>query len=97
MLGVEGIVIGGVVGMSSGSGKDSTAAARQPIAIVGIGCRFPGASSPQQFWQLLVDGADAVGEIMPQRWDDGRWYHANKECLGRVYTKSAGKPCKVLD
>src|SRR5215211_4289787 len=40
------------------------AANRDPIAIVGIGCRFPGgANSPAAFWQLLVDGVDAVGEV----------------------------------
>ena len=35
------------------------ASACEPVAIIGIGCRFPGgASSPDRFWQLLMDGAD---------------------------------------
>ena len=45
-------------------------ARREPIAIVGMGCRLPGgASSPEAFWHLLRDGVDAVGDIPPTRWD----------------------------
>jgi polyketide synthase 13 len=40
-----------------------------PIAIVGIGCRFPGgADSPTAFWRLLVEGTDAVGQVPADRW-----------------------------
>ena len=35
----------------------------EPVAIIGIGCRFPGASGPGAYWQLLADGVDAVGPI----------------------------------
>ena len=42
----------------------------EPIAIVGIGCRFPGGvSSPEDFWRLLHDGVDAVSEVPVDRWD----------------------------
>ncbi|KAB8320091.1 hybrid non-ribosomal peptide synthetase/type I polyketide synthase [Tolypothrix campylonemoides VB511288] len=40
----------------------------EAIAIIGIGCRFPGAKDPQSFWQLLRDGVDAISEV-PSRWD----------------------------
>ncbi|MGE4427778.1 MAG: amino acid adenylation domain-containing protein, partial [Solirubrobacteraceae bacterium] len=40
----------------------------EPIAIVGIGCRFPGADGPAAFWRLLRDGVDAVTEVPPDRW-----------------------------
>ena len=43
---------------------------REPIAIIGIGCRFPGANGPAEFWRLLRDGVDAVGPIPASRWDD---------------------------
>jgi phthiocerol/phenolphthiocerol synthesis type-I polyketide synthase C len=46
-----------------------TACADEPIAIIGIGCRFPGADGPAAFWQLLADGVDAVTEIPPGRWN----------------------------
>jgi len=39
------------------------------IAIVGWACRFPGASSPEQLWQLLASGADPIREVPPDRWD----------------------------
>jgi acyl transferase domain-containing protein/NADPH:quinone reductase-like Zn-dependent oxidoreductase/SAM-dependent methyltransferase/acyl carrier protein len=42
---------------------------REPIAIVGIGCRLPGGvTSPQKFWELLCHGIDAVGDVPPNRW-----------------------------
>ncbi|WP_280343043.1 type I polyketide synthase [Nocardia abscessus] len=42
---------------------------REPIAIVGIGCRFPGgAESPQQYWELLTSGRDAIVEAPENRW-----------------------------
>lgn len=41
----------------------------EPIAIIGIGCRYPGADSPNAFWQLLKNGVDAVSEVPPSRWD----------------------------
>ena len=48
----------------------------EPIAIVGIGCRFPGAEGTAEFWRLLCDGVDAVTKVPQDRWDvnspDGR-------------------------
>jgi acyl transferase domain-containing protein len=40
-----------------------------PVAVVGIGCRFPGASGPRDFWRLLMDGADVVTEVPATRTD----------------------------
>ena len=42
-------------------------AANDPIAIVGIGCRFPGAKNPAAFWQLLCDGIDPITEVPPDK------------------------------
>lgn len=43
---------------------------RQPLAIIGMACRFPGADDPQTFWQLLYDKVDAVGALPQGRWTD---------------------------
>lgn len=42
---------------------------REAIAIIGVGCRFPGANNPEEFWQLLRDGVDAITEVPDNRWD----------------------------
>jgi len=46
----------------------------EPIAIIGIGCRFPGAPNPQAFWKLLREGTDAVREVPIDRWDVNALY-----------------------
>ncbi|MCX4854904.1 type I polyketide synthase [Streptomyces canus] len=46
--------------------------AGEPIAIVGIGCRLPGAPDADSFWRLLVDGRDTITQVPSGRWDAGR-------------------------
>lgn len=59
----------------------------EPIAIVGMGCRFPnGANTPQAFWQLLQDNVDAVSEIPDSRWNSEDYYIASQEALEKIYT-----------
>jgi amino acid adenylation domain-containing protein len=48
--------------------------ADEPIAIVGIGCRFPGADGPAAFWRLLSNGVDAITEVSPDRWGADAFY-----------------------
>ncbi|MBC2903711.1 type I polyketide synthase [Streptomyces cupreus] len=48
---------------------------REPIAVVGLDCRFPGARDAQEYWALLMDGRDGTGRVPEQRWDAER-YHA---------------------
>jgi acyl transferase domain-containing protein/NADPH:quinone reductase-like Zn-dependent oxidoreductase/short-subunit dehydrogenase len=59
----------------------------EPIAVVGIGCRFPGARTPDEFWQLLRDGVDAVTEVPPERWDLKAWYDPDPGVPGKMYTR----------
>ena len=64
---------------------------REPIAIVGIGCRFPGgADSPDAYWTLLRDGVDAVGEIPPDRWDADAYYDPDPSAPGKMSTRWGG-------
>jgi polyketide synthase 12 len=43
--------------------------AHEPVAVVGIGCRFPGADGPEAYWQLLTSATDAVREVPEGRWE----------------------------
>jgi acyl transferase domain-containing protein/SAM-dependent methyltransferase len=66
-------------------------AAREPIAIVGMACRFPGgADDPDQFWQLLCEGRDAIRQVPPQRWDATACYDPVPGTPGAAYTQYAG-------
>jgi acyl transferase domain-containing protein/acyl carrier protein len=68
----------------------SEQARTEPIAVVGIGCRFPGADSPQAFWDLLHNGRDAIGPIPPDRWDVDAWYDPDPAAPGKMYLKEGG-------
>ena len=67
----------------------------EPIAIVGMGCRFPGGDAPEAFWQLLRGGFDAISEIPADRWDVDRFYDPNPEAVGKMYTRRGGFLRKV--
>ncbi len=71
--------------------RESTVAAREPIAIIGIGCRFPGdANDPSSFWQLLCQGRDAVTEIPPDRWSQDLYYDPQPGRAGRTNVRRGG-------
>ncbi len=62
-----------------------------PIAIVGIGCRFPGGvDSPDAFWQLLKNGVDAIVDIPKDRWDSRRFYDPDPRKTGKMYMRQGG-------
>lgn len=68
----------------------SERARSEPVAIVGMGCRYPGgADTPGKFWDLLRSGRDAVAEIPPERWDVRAYYDPTSSQAGSVYTKHA--------
>ena len=63
----------------------------EPVAIIGIGCRFPGgARTPGEFWDLLCRGRDCIAEIPPTRWNVRSFYDAEPGKPGRTYSKWAG-------
>ena len=61
------------------------------IAIVGIGCRFPGhADTPQAFWEMLRVGRQAVGDIPEDRFDLPRYYGAQPQSRGKTISRQGG-------
>ena len=63
-------------------------ARREPIAVIGIGCRLPGgAVTPEAYWQLLQDGVDAIGEVPADRWQIDDYYDPNPDAPGKMATR----------
>ncbi len=63
----------------------------EPIAVVGAGCRLPGdVTGPQSFWELLVNGRDAISKVPADRWDVDAYYDPDPEAPGRMTTKWGG-------
>jgi iturin family lipopeptide synthetase A len=68
--------------------REAPPMADEPIAIIGLGCRVPGAADPAGFWRLLASGADLVGQVPPSRFDIARWYDP-VPTRGRTYVMRA--------
>jgi len=62
----------------------------EPIAIVGLGCRFPGADGPLAFHGMLRDAVDAVRELPGGRWDRERYYDPDPSAPGKTYVTRGG-------
>ena len=72
-------------------GQEHHSPAYQPIAVVGIGCRFPGeANDPQTFWELLYEGRDAIGAVPPDRWNQAYFYADDRVQAGALISPQGG-------
>ena len=63
---------------------------REPIAIVGMACRFPKAPDLEGFWRVLRDGVDAITEVPADRWDAAALYDEDVEAPGKMRTRWGG-------
>lgn len=66
----------------------SERARTEPIAIIGMACRFPGgADAPAAFWRLLRDGVDATSEVPKDRWDVDVYYDPDPDVPGKISSR----------
>ena len=71
--------------------KASRIASAEPVAVVGIGCRFPGGVvGPEGYWAFLANGGDAISEVPPDRWDADAFYDPDPFAPGRMASKWGG-------
>ncbi|NEO89217.1 MAG: polyketide synthase, partial [Moorea sp. SIO3G5] len=62
----------------------------EAIAIIGLGCRFPGARNPEEYWRLLCNGVDAIIEVPADRWDIDAFYDPKPGTPGKMSTRWGG-------
>ncbi len=62
----------------------------EPIAVIGMGCRFPGAPTPDTFWSLLSEGNHGIGRIPPDRFPGQDLYHKKQGIPGKIYIQQGG-------
>ncbi|EDY22237.1 Erythronolide synthase [Chthoniobacter flavus Ellin428] len=61
------------------------------IAIIGVGCRFPGGiNTPDALWKLLVEGREAVSDVPPDRWNVARFFDAEPGIVGKSIARRGG-------
>lgn len=66
-------------------------AKNEPIAIVGMSCRFPGdATSPEAFWNLLEQKTDAITEVPEDRWSIDDYYNSDPNIPGKMISRCGG-------
>lgn len=71
--------------------NESERSKNEPIAVVGMDCRFPGgANNPEAFWKLLYNNEVGISEIPSNRWNLEDYYNPSQDVEGKIYTKCAG-------
>ncbi len=58
----------------------------EPVAVIGMACRFPGGGTVEDFWELLRDGRSSVTEVPRSRWNIEDYYNPDRRAFGGVYT-----------
>src|SRR5262249_19996233 len=74
-----------------GAGEIGSSTMAEGIAVIGIGCRFPGGvSNASEFWNFLLAGGDGIVDVPPDRWDIRRFYSPDPSAPGKMYTRKGG-------
>jgi acyl transferase domain-containing protein/methionyl-tRNA formyltransferase/acyl carrier protein len=74
----------------SGTTQSSSSTGLEPVAVVGISGRFPGAKNIHEFWENLQNGIDSVKEITRETWDIDRVFDPIPGKPGKIYARHAG-------
>ncbi|MES1240936.1 MAG: acyltransferase domain-containing protein [Acidobacteriota bacterium] len=78
---------GGADSMARSAPAAAVSRTSEPIAIVGMACRFPLSPDPEAFWRLLRDGVDATRTVPPDRWDADALYDPDPQAPGTINTR----------
>src|SRR5436190_9045834 len=71
--------------------RGAAPAALEPIAIVGLACRFPGGvADDESYWRLLAGRVDAISEVPADRWDSAALYDPDATAPGKIATRWGG-------
>ena len=63
----------------------------EPIAVVGVGCRFPGGvNNADQYWDLLKNGRSGIVRVPPERWDADAYYTDDDTVPGTICNREGG-------
>ena len=62
----------------------------EPIAVIGIACRFPKANNPDEYWKMLQEGLNAISEVPRDRWELSDYFDDNLSAPGKMNTRYGG-------
>lgn len=62
----------------------------EPIAVIGIGCRLPGADGPNAYWDLLKSGREGIAEVPAARWPIDEYFDSDPDAPGMMSVRSGG-------
>jgi len=70
--------------------KDSKSIQREPIAIIGTGCFFPGSQGFEEFWSFVKSGTDGITDVPASHWNADEFFNADPKQPDMVYSKTGG-------
>ena len=82
--------MGAHVAMNKTAWPDRRGRGASAIAVIGIGCRFPGAAGPDEYWKLILEGGCGISEIPKDRWLASAYFDPDPDAIGMSRSKWGG-------